>query len=311
MLDAHQVNVFLIAAETLSFTQTAQHINMTQPSVSQHIRALERHFGASLFVRNGRNLELTDAGLALIPMAREIVNLSNRVEESMASLQGQLNGHLHVGCSTTPGKYVLPLLLASFHQKFPEVRATCHVFPQSQIPAMLHEGRVHLALSSTPMDFKEDIEYRNFMRDEIVLIVPYDHPWAQRGEIEPEELLEGVFILREPESGTQLAVRQALSEAHIPINEFNTLLTLGNSEAIAMAVQQGLGVGFVSQVVVSQIGNGQAVPVQVRGLVITREIFIGRNARRQATAAQDAFWAFVMDKGTPLLDFSLADAVAF
>ena len=70
MLDIHQLNIFVVAAETLNFTQAAQQLHMTQPSVSQHIQALERHFDIELFIRNGRNLELTDAGMALLPMAR-------------------------------------------------------------------------------------------------------------------------------------------------------------------------------------------------------------------------------------------------
>jgi DNA-binding transcriptional LysR family regulator len=302
MLDAHQMNVFLVAAETLSFTQTAQRIHMTQPSVSQHIQTLEKHFGTSLFVRNGRNLELTDAGLALVPMAREIVNLSQRVEEAMASIQGKISGHLHVGCSTTPGKYILPLLLASFHQQYPQVRATCHVFPQQQMHRMLYENAVHVALSSTPGSFSHDTDYRKFMRDEIVLIAPTDHPWAGRGEIVLEDLFEAVYILREEDSGTQTAVRQALANAGISTGRLNVLLTLGNSEAITLAVQQGLGVGFVSEIVVSRVGQGQVVPIRVRSLEISRDIYIGRNPCRQPTLAQNAFWDFVTTQGGPIVE---------
>jgi DNA-binding transcriptional LysR family regulator len=302
MLDAHQINVFLIAAETLSFTQTAARTHMTQPSVSQHIQSLEKHFGIDLFIRNGRNLELTDAGLTLVPMARELVNLSQRIEETMTSLQGRISGHLHVGCSTTPGKYILPMLLASFHQQYPLVRATCHVFPQQQIHRMIAEDRVHLALSSAPLGFTHDIEFHQFMRDEILMIAPLDHPWAQRKEIEPDELLNGVFILREDDSGTQTAVRSALAEAGISTSQLNVLLTLGNSEAIALAVQQGLGIGFVSQIVVSRTGQGKVVPVCIRGVEIHRDIFIGRSTRRQATGAQRAFWDFIMSRGSPIIE---------
>ena len=136
MLDAHQLNVFLAAAESLSFTQAAQQLHMTQPSVSQHIQALERHFDMQLFLRNGRNLELTDAGMALLTLAREAVTLSIRIDETMESLKGNVHGHLIVGCSTTPGKYILPNVLARFHKKYPQVRVTCQVSPQA-IPASL------------------------------------------------------------------------------------------------------------------------------------------------------------------------------
>ena len=128
MLDVHQLNVFLAAAEALNFTQAAQRLHMTQPSVSQHIQALERHFDLPLFIRSGRSLELTDAGLALAPLARDAVSLSIRIDETMESLKGDIYGHLIVGCTTTPGKYILPQVLAQFHRKFPQVARylQCH-----------------------------------------------------------------------------------------------------------------------------------------------------------------------------------------
>ncbi len=113
MLDTHQLHVFLVAAETLSFTKTARRLHMSQPSVSQHIQTLERHFDKELFTRAGRSIMLTDAGQALLPMAREIVNQSVSIEETMRSLDGEVHGHLLVGCSTTPGKYILPLITLS------------------------------------------------------------------------------------------------------------------------------------------------------------------------------------------------------
>lgn len=307
MIDSHQMNVFLVAAETLNFTATAKRVQMTQPSVSQHIQSLENYFGTALFLRNGKNLEMTDAGLLLVPLAREMVNLSNRIDETMASAKGVVSGHLHVGCSTTPGKYLLPVLLASFHQKYPGVRATCHVYGQPQIHRMMAEGGVQFALSSAPMSDVRDMDFREFMRDEIQMIVPNDHPWASRGEIEPEELYQGVFIMREEQSGTQIAMRQALEKAGISVGNLNVLLTLGNSEGIALAVQQCLGVGFVSQIVVLRLGQNRVTPVRIRGVELYREIYFGRSTRRQFTAAQNAFWDFVTTNGGPIIEHISAE----
>ena len=293
MLDAHQLNVFLVAAETQNFTQAAQRLHMSQPSVSQHIQSLERHFNTKLFVRAGRNLMLTDSALALVPLARDMVNQSTLIEETMASLEGAVYGHLMVGCSTTPGKYVLPGLLADFHRRFPRVKVTCQVSPQADAVERLIEGQVHFALTSFSQDSYKDAEFRKFMSDPVILIAPADHPWAENGEITPEELFETDFIMREPESGTYSAVQDALDEIDVDINQLKTLLTLGNSEAIALSVQEGLGVAFVSQIVVNILNPGQVIPVKIRGLDINREIQIGRHTRRQSTTAQDAFWEFI------------------
>ena len=293
MLDIHQLNVFLVAAESLNFTQAGQRLHMTQPSVSQHIQALEAYFDKHLFYRNGRSLELTEAGMILLPLAHQAVELSQRIDETMESLNGEVYGHLMVGCSTTPGKYILPQLLAQLHRNYPRVRVTCQVSPQADALRALLEGDVHLALYSMNKETYADIEAFPFMCDPIILIAPLDHPWAQRGEIEPQELLEADMIMREPTSGTYEALREALARFNITMTDLHILITLGNAEAIALAVQEGIGVGFLSKMVVDRLCANKVATVRVRGLDICREIYIGRNTRRPATTAQAAFWGFI------------------
>lgn len=293
MLDAHQLNVFLIAAETLNFTEAAQRLHMSQPSVSQHIQSLEQQFGLTLFNRAGRHLELTDAGVTLLPLAREMVGRSVQIKETMESLKGDVYGHLLVGCSTTPGKYVLPQLLAEFHRHHPRVRVTCQVAPQKTALQMLCDGEVHFALASEYQVSCKDVEFRRFMTDPVILLCPLDHPWATRPFIEPEELRDVDFIVREESSGTRNAVRTALETQGIAEDELNVLLTLGSSEAIAIAVQEGIGVGFVSSMVYTRLVEDRVATVSIRGVEIEREIYLGRNLRIPASAAQAAFWSFV------------------
>lgn len=293
MLDIHQLNVFLVAAETLNFTQAAQLLHMTQPSVSQHIQYLERHFDMELFIRNGRNLELTDAAMALLPLAREAVTLSIRTDETMNSLKGSIYGHLIVCCSTTPGKYILPNLLARFHRKYPQVRVTCQVSAQAEALRSVAEGDAHFALFSMGHTHYADIETFSFLCDPIVLIAPLDHTWAQQGEIDPGDLMDGDFIMREPTSGTFHAVSDALASHDVSINDLRILITLGNAEAIALAVQEGIGVGFVSEMVVERLCKGTVAQIPIRGMEICREIYVGHNSRRPATNAQTAFWNFL------------------
>lgn len=296
MLDTHQLNIFLVASEELNFTRAAQQLHMSQPSVSQHIQALECHLNVTLFERSGRKITLSDAGLALIPLAREIVRQSIHIEETMASLEGKVFGHLQVGCSTTPGRYVLPQILARFHHDYPLVKVTCQVSPQARALEKLCDGDVHFALSSySHRQACADVEIRLFMKDPVVLIVPKSHPWAERGEIEPEELLEASFILREEESGTFVTVSEALRSINMSVHQLDTLLTLGNSEAIALAVEEELGVGFVSSAVVEGMRKRNISSVGIKGLTICRDIYIGRHTRRPATAAQAAFWSLIED----------------
>lgn len=294
MLDAHQLNVFLTAANTLNFTAAARQLHMSQPSVSQHIQALEAHFDMPLFIRSGRHLQLSAAGETLQPLAREMVGLSHRIEETMESLKGEIFGHLLVGCSTTVGKYVLPFLLAEFMRRHPKVEASCFVTPRKVAIEMLCEGGVHLALASA-RDFCRDVEYHRLITDPVILIAPLNHSWAGRNQIGVDELLEADFILREKGSGTRAVMEEGLQDLGLSVDELRTVLTLGNSEAIALAVQEGIGVGFVSRMVVARLVKDNVARVKVQGLEMNQEIHIGRYLARPATRSQSAFWDFLVD----------------
>jgi DNA-binding transcriptional LysR family regulator len=147
-----------------------------------------------------------------------------------------------------------------------------------------------------------DVEALPFMCDPIILIAPLDHPWAQRGEIEVDELTDADMIMREPTSGTFEALREALAPHNVSMNDLHILITLGNAEAIALSVQEGIGVGFVSKMVVDQMCAQKVATVRVRGLDICREIYIGHNVRRPATTAQTVFWSFLSSPENKLLE---------
>ncbi len=301
MLDAHRMNVFLVAAQTLNFSEAALRLNMSQPSVSPHIQALESHFGCYLFIRKGRHLTLSDEGEALLPLTRQMVNMSITIEETMASLHGSIHGHLVIGCCTTAGRFLLPKLLAKFRVAHPHVQVTCHVTDQETAMRMLSEGKLHLAVASD-RDVAKDAEFIRFLTDPVILVVPPDHPWAKRGEIEPEDLCEAEFISREEGSGTHLAVAQALPEVGISVDELNIIMTLGTSSSIAMAVSEGVGVAFLTKLAVEdRLERGELAEVQVKGLMMAQEVWLGRYLHQPATQAQGAFWDFVCDPGNEIL----------
>jgi DNA-binding transcriptional LysR family regulator len=296
MLDPHQLHVFLVAAETLNFSRAAERLHMSQPSVTQHIQSLEAHFDAPLFNRMGRRLSLTETGVALLPLARQIVSLALRTQEVMEALRSDVYGHLIIGCTTTPGKYILPVLLAEFMRKYPRVQATCSVTSRAAAMEMLEKGKVHFALSSSADEFDQNIEFRKFLTDPIELIVPLNHPWAHRGEIDPEELRGARFILREETAGTYRVARAGLAQIGINIADLQTILTLGNSEAIAIAVQQGIGVGFVSQMVYKHMVDGKVARIKIRGLTLMQDVYLCRYRLLPTEVVQAAFWNFTEEE---------------
>lgn len=310
MADIHRLQVFLTAAETMNFTETARRMHMTQPSVSQHIQALEQYFDVALFDRAGRYLQLTEAGERLMPLVRDMIRQWVRVEETMETMKGEVAGHLLVGCSTTPGKYILPQLLARFHTRYPRVKVSCHVSSQEHSLQMLCEGDVHCALASVPHMSYDEIEFHPLISDPISLIVPADHPWAVRGVVSPEELHDAQFIMREEGSGTRQAVAETLEKVGVSEGDLETLIILGNSEAIALAVQEGLGVGFVSNIVVSRLVAERVAVIEIEGLAIARGIYFCYHKRRPGTMAQAAFRTFIMERANLAADFPPAPVAA-
>ncbi len=295
MLDVYELNIFLTAAETENFSATARQLNLTQPAISMQIRTLEKKLNVPLFHRTGRTLSLSEQGKALMPMARDMVNRAIRIEEEIESLKGEVVGHLKVGCSTTTGKYILPHLAARFRRCHPKVQITIYNHNRDMVLEELCDGVVQLAVVSSEPSCR-DSEYRHFFTDYVVLIVPVDHPWAKRDMIAAEELRDIDFILRDSESGTRQEVEAGLRELGLSVDNLNMVMELGNSEAIGMAVEEGIGAAFVSRTVARRgIELGKIKEVRIAGLSLKREVFIAYSQRYPATQAQAQFWNFVQE----------------
>lgn len=292
MLDPHQLRIFLAAAETLNFTRAANQLHMSQPSVTQHIKLLESHFEAPLFIRQGNRLLLSEAGHALVPLARNLVSLSLETDKKMDVLRRQVHGQLILACSTTPGKYVLPVHLAEFMAKHPNVQARCEIHPRHKALELLEQGLVHVAFSNSLDEFHENIEFKKFITDPVVLIAPKDHHLAGQRIINPEQLLSERFIMREEVSGTYRSVKAELAGVGINICDLETVLTVGNSEAIAIAVQKGIGLGFVSQMVVDHLVQGKVAQIKINNVEIVQQVYLARHRLQRFGSLQNAFWEF-------------------
>ena len=285
--------IFLVACETKNFSQAGRQLHLSQPAISQTINNLEKHFAAKLFVRQGRSVDLTEVGQALRPMAQELVSAARRVEESVSSLQGEAVGEFEIGCSTASGKYLLPKLIARFRRIFPMVRINVLVTSRDSVLKKLVSGEVAMGISSRLVEHR-DLEYKNFFSDEVILIAPSDHRWAGYRQVYPDDLLDEPMILREKSSGTIEVLKAGLLEQDISFDMLNVTMGLGNAEAIEMAVEEGIGVAFISRLAAARgIELGRIVEVEVEGMKLFRKIYLARNQRIPTTLAHSEFWDFV------------------
>jgi DNA-binding transcriptional LysR family regulator len=293
MIDLIKIETFVRAAETLNFSETAKQIHITQPSVSHQIKTLEQELDVTLFERSGTGLHLTDAGRILLPWARRLLHDMNNVQEMMASLEEEVAGELHIACSTTAGKYILPQLAARFRQRYPGIQISIPACASEQVTLNLLEGKAHLGVISREIDDAE-MEVQEFFHDRISLIVPANHRWALRASIEPSELLEEPIIIREPTSGTRRVVLEELAKHDISLGDLNVFLELGNAEAIVRTVAAGYGIGFVSTLAASYpLERRNVIDVPVEGLTLERTIYMVRKGIGEPNRSRDAFWSFV------------------
>ena len=295
MLNLEAIKVFLAVAEYGSFSEAGRQIHISQPAVSQIVQGLERQLQVQLFIRQGRNAQMTEAGQVLVPMARELMSSSQRVIQTMLSLQGEVIGEMTIGCSTTSGKYLLPGMIARFRRKYPQVRLNVLVTSRDSVMNKLINADVPLGVSSKQIEHP-DLEYQDFFTDNVILIVPAEHPWAKFRKVYPDDLLDEPMILREELAGTREVLMDGLHAHDISQEMLNVAMVLGNAEAIEMAVEEGLGIAFVSRLAASRgLELGRIVEVEVEGMQLSRDIYLVRNRKQPLTRAQTEFWQFIKD----------------
>lgn len=295
MIDLTRLQTFIFAAETLSFSETAKQLHLSQPTVSHQIKTLEQELGVELFDRHGHSLQLTETGRFLLPWARKLIRQSHEMQDMLAGMDEKIIGQLRFACSTTAGKYILPQLAARFKLNHPGIQVSILACtPEHVIPRLL-EGEANLGVVSYEAHV-QGLEAQEFFKDYITLIVPSDHPWAGRQSIEPADLIKEPLIIREANSGTRRVLLEELAKHDIGFDDLNVFLELGNAEAAVETVAAGYGVSFVSRLAtVSPLELRKVVEVPVAGLELQRTVYMARRDIGTSHRPQEAFWGFIHD----------------
>ncbi|HEC22355.1 MAG TPA: LysR family transcriptional regulator [Chloroflexi bacterium] len=292
-LEIHTLRVFLEAAKTQSFSEAARSLKLSQPAVSMQIRALEDYLQVELFERSPQGICLTRAGQALVPMAQQIIDMVISAEERIRASTSEVVGELVIGCSATAGKYVLPHLVARFRRLYPDVHVTIPVVSRRTMMEGILSGEYDLGVTSM-REPDYDVNYSDFLTDQLVLIAPVSHPWAHRDTISAREMLSEQFICREPESACRATVSAGLARLGIDMDQLQIVMQVGSAEALAMAVEHGIGVSFVSLLAaLPRVALGRLAIIQVKRLVLRNPVELVTSRTRAATPAQAKFVEFV------------------
>jgi len=295
-IEISQLKVFLAAAEEKNFSAAAKRLHLSQSAVSQNIQALEKAYGVELFIRRGRSVELSEEGESILPTAREVINAARLLEDSLQNVHNEVGGELIIGCSTSAGKYLMPTLLSAFQRKHPAVRPRVKVMGRASVHERLLNETIPIGVASKRLDHR-DLECVRLFEDRVILIVPPNHPWAEFGRALPSDLIDQSIITREATSGTCEVVLEGLKAFDTTMDMLNVTMELGNAEAIEMAVEHGVGIAFVSEMVAARgLALGRVKRVELEGLNLHRTVYMARNINRPFTRAQSLFWEFAQSQ---------------
>ena len=292
MVELSNMRVFMVAAEELNFSRAAKRLHMSQSAVSQNIQAIERAYGMELFIRGGRSVELSEAGQSILPMVREVLLAARLLEDGLQDIHNQIGGELLIGCSTSAGRYLLPILLSEFRNEYPAVHPHVKVLSRDAVIDKLTNRVIPIGVASKLIEHRE-IESVPLFEDRIILVVPHNHPWSEYGQALPSDLTDQPLIKCEELSGTCETVLEGLKHYKITVDNLNIVMELGSLEAIELAVERGVGIAFVSEMIAARgLALGRIKKVEVEGLDLRRTIYLARHDHFPFTRAQSLFWDF-------------------
>ncbi|MGE5153215.1 MAG: selenium metabolism-associated LysR family transcriptional regulator [Bdellovibrio bacteriovorus] len=246
-----RLQVFHTVAKLLSFTKAAETLHMTQPAVTFQVRQLEEHFNTRLFDRTHNRISLTDAGRNVYAYADRIFELYAEMENAVREITGEISGAVTIGASTTIAEYMLPTLLGDFKERYPEVTIHLKVSNSEGIVSMVENNAIDLGVVESPVGNK-NLVVETCKRDQLVAIVPPNHPLANQEKITFSSLLEYPFICREEGSGTREVINDYLCHQPECNLAVKVAMELGSPEAVKGAVEAGMGVSVVSRATIQK-----------------------------------------------------------
>jgi LysR family transcriptional regulator, low CO2-responsive transcriptional regulator len=280
-----QLEVFSAIARLGSFTRAAEELFLTQPTISMQIKKLTEAVGVTLLEQVGKKIHLTDAGRELQRTCREVFASLGRFEMYVADLKGLDTGSLHIAVVTT-AKYFIPRLLGSFCQLHPGIEVSLKVSNRERILKRLADNEDDLYILGQPPEDLDAVA-EPFLPNPLVVLAPATHSLVGLKRIPLARLAQESFLLREPGSGTRIAIERLFAEQGL---RPKVRMELGSNEAIKQAVVGGLGVSVLSEhTLVMDAPAGQIAVLDVEGFPIQRHWYVVYPAGKQLSVVARTF----------------------
>ena len=289
-----RLKVFLTVANRLSFTKAAGELFITQPAVSKHIHELEEEYKIKLFERSGSKIAVTAAGKLLLKHTKKIFEIYRDIDFDMSALIHEQRGLLRVGASTTLSQYIIPPVLARFHQKLKDVKVTLRNGNTEQIEKALLAQEIEVGIVEGQLKNK-GIKYTPFLKDELVLVCKANHALLDKKEITKSDLLQMQFLMREQGSGTLEVIEYGLKPFAITLDQLQIEMQLGSTESIKSYLINSNCVAFVSiHAINKELVNNELAILDIKNVTINRNFYI-ITLQGKSVALSDLFIRNILD----------------
>lgn len=265
-----RLKVFHAVATHLNFSRAAEILFISQPAVTKNVKELETELDVKLFDRISGKVRLTEAGKITLGYAESMLDLDKKLLFDLGTLKQRYFGQLKLGASTTVGQYVLPSVLAKFHEKYPDIALSLLNDNTEKIEKALLKNEIDVAIVEGASKNNE-IKYIPFLKDEIVAIAHTSQPLSEKDEINLDELKYLPLVLREEGSGSLEVITDKLKEHRIKPADLNIVMHLGSTESIKSYLAHSNTLGLISiNAVTKEIANGEFKIIDIKDLEISR-----------------------------------------
>lgn len=265
-MNLEHVKSYLAVVRTGSYHKAAKQLGLAQPTVSQHIRKLEKSLGATLIIRDRNGCVMAPRTEAFAREAETLVRIAEKARNALRCPT------MTVGASTNVGTYLLQPIFKDFYEDNRESLALDLVIDRNdRIADRLESGEIDVAVMEW-WDNRAGFVNRPWKKEPLVVIVHPGHPWSARSSVSAEELVGERMIGGESATGTGRILREALGDL---MSEFHVAFKLGSTEAVKNAVQTGLGISMVlASSVVDEVKNGALKAIQIDGPWLEKELMV-------------------------------------
>lgn len=244
-----ELKTFIAVVEYENFTKAGESINLSQPSVSVHIKNLESYFNTELITRSvkKKTIAITESGVLLYKRAKEILKLLENTKDELKNVSNTIKGHLKIGASLTIGEYFLPGFLSEFSKEYPDVEIELLIENTTNICDKIKNLKIDVGLIegvAPSFDFNQNY----FLEDRMVLMLPYNDPMVSK-EFSYTLLKDRRWIARENGSGTREYLNMFLTTKEIIPK---SMMVLGSNYSVKEAVKNNLGITLISNYVAEE-----------------------------------------------------------